>query len=193
MAWPAGEGLRGPGWASPHARGCRVAELGGWSTRVKLRSVTATVPVGGLGVDRRVDRRPWKSQSHVCFHSRSHEASLLVKYVLRTSVLLLIRWFRVRPPSAPPAVLECLPVVPWTGSWTDVGAAMCPAAILSLPRSGKSGMLGDRVIHHPGAALVTESRPDIYPATAGTAPGLAPSRCSTSNTSPASPPPSGGA
>jgi type IV secretion system protein VirD4 len=39
--------------------------------------------------------------------------------------------------------------------------------ILSLPRSGKSGMLGDRVIDHPGAALVTESRPDIYTATAG--------------------------
>ena len=28
-------------------------------------------------------------------------------------------------------------------------------------------MLGDRVIDHPGAALVTESRPDIYTATAG--------------------------
>ena len=28
-------------------------------------------------------------------------------------------------------------------------------------------MLGDRVIDHPGAALVTESRPDIYMATAG--------------------------
>ena len=39
--------------------------------------------------------------------------------------------------------------------------------ILSLPRSGKSGMLGDRVIDHPGAVLVTESRPDIYMATAG--------------------------
>jgi hypothetical protein len=39
--------------------------------------------------------------------------------------------------------------------------------ILSLPRSGKSGLLGDRVIDHPGAALVTESRPDIYAATAG--------------------------
>src|ERR1700758_3744849 len=39
--------------------------------------------------------------------------------------------------------------------------------ILSLPRSGKSGMLGDRVIDHRGAALVTESRPDIYMATAG--------------------------
>jgi hypothetical protein len=37
--------------------------------------------------------------------------------------------------------------------------------ILSLPRSGKSGLLGDRVIDHPGAALVTESRPDIYTAT----------------------------
>jgi len=39
--------------------------------------------------------------------------------------------------------------------------------ILSLPRSGKSGLLGDRVIDHPGAVLVTESRPDIYTATAG--------------------------
>jgi type IV secretion system protein VirD4 len=39
--------------------------------------------------------------------------------------------------------------------------------ILSLPRVGKSGMLADRVIDHPGAALVTESRPDIYTATAG--------------------------
>ena len=28
-------------------------------------------------------------------------------------------------------------------------------------------MLGDRVIDHPGAVLVTESRPDIYTATAG--------------------------
>jgi hypothetical protein len=39
--------------------------------------------------------------------------------------------------------------------------------ILSLPRVGKSGLLADRVIEHPGAALVTESRPDIYAATAG--------------------------
>ena len=42
--------------------------------------------------------------------------------------------------------------------------------ILPLPRSGKSGMLGDRVIDHPGAALVTESRPDIYTPPPGTAP-----------------------
>jgi type IV secretion system protein VirD4 len=41
------------------------------------------------------------------------------------------------------------------------------AIILSLPRSGKSGLLGDRVIEHPGAALITESRPDIYTATIG--------------------------
>ena len=39
--------------------------------------------------------------------------------------------------------------------------------IISLPRVGKSGMLADRVIDHPGAALVTESRPDIYASTAG--------------------------
>ena len=30
------------------------------------------------------------------------EASLLVKHALRTNVLLLIRWFRVRSPGAPP-------------------------------------------------------------------------------------------
>jgi len=39
--------------------------------------------------------------------------------------------------------------------------------ILSLPRVGKSGLLADRVIEHQGAALVTESRPDILAATAG--------------------------
>jgi type IV secretion system protein VirD4 len=39
--------------------------------------------------------------------------------------------------------------------------------ILSLPRTGKSGLLADRVTEHPGPCLVTESRPDILSATAG--------------------------
>jgi type IV secretion system protein VirD4 len=39
--------------------------------------------------------------------------------------------------------------------------------ILSLPRVGKSGLLADRVIEHPGPALVAESRSDMYALTAG--------------------------
>jgi type IV secretion system protein VirD4 len=39
--------------------------------------------------------------------------------------------------------------------------------ILSLPRVGKSGLLADRVIEHPGPALVAESRSDMYTLTAG--------------------------
>jgi hypothetical protein len=39
--------------------------------------------------------------------------------------------------------------------------------ILAPPRTGKSGLLADRVVDHPGAALVTESRPDILTATSG--------------------------
>jgi type IV secretion system protein VirD4 len=39
--------------------------------------------------------------------------------------------------------------------------------ILSLPRVGKSGLLADRVIEHPGPALVAESRSDMHALTAG--------------------------
>jgi len=39
--------------------------------------------------------------------------------------------------------------------------------ILSLPRVGKTGLLADRVIEHPGPALVAESRSDMYTLTAG--------------------------
>jgi type IV secretion system protein VirD4 len=38
--------------------------------------------------------------------------------------------------------------------------------VLAPPRLGKSGVLGDRIIEHPGPAVVT-SYPDIYAATAG--------------------------
>ena len=79
-----------------------------------LQSVTTIAPSRVLGVDRGVDRRPEKSQCHVCIRGIAHEASLLVRRMLRTSVLLLIRWFRVRPPGAPPAVL----IVFRVGSWT---------------------------------------------------------------------------
>ena len=48
-------------------------------------------PWWGLGVDRGVDRRLGKSQGHVCIHSTRGEASLLVKQVLRTNVLFIIR------------------------------------------------------------------------------------------------------
>jgi hypothetical protein len=70
-------------------------------SRLGLRSVTAIAARGGFGVDRGVDRRPWKSQRHVCIRGTRRVASLQVERVLRTSVLLLIRWFRVRPPGAP--------------------------------------------------------------------------------------------
>ena len=46
-----------------------------------------------------------KSQGHVCVRCMPRMASVQVKHVLRLSVLLLIRWFRVRPPGAPPALL----------------------------------------------------------------------------------------
>ena len=39
--------------------------------------------------------------------------------------------------------------------------------VLSLPRVGKTGLLADRVIEHPGPALVAESRSDMYSLTAG--------------------------
>lgn len=39
--------------------------------------------------------------------------------------------------------------------------------ILSLPRVGKTGLLADRVIEHPGPAIVAESRSDMYSLTAG--------------------------
>jgi hypothetical protein len=39
--------------------------------------------------------------------------------------------------------------------------------ILSLPRVGKTGLLADRVIEHPGPALIAESRSDMYSLTAG--------------------------
>src|SRR5215471_2650468 len=58
-----------------------------------------------LGVDRGLDRRPRRFQGHVCAHSTPRMTSLQVKQTLRTSVPLLIRWFSVRPPGAPPAVL----------------------------------------------------------------------------------------
>jgi hypothetical protein len=55
-----------------------------------------------LGVDRGVDRCPQRSQGHVCVHSMPREASLLVRRVLRTSVLLIICRSWVRAPPAPP-------------------------------------------------------------------------------------------
>jgi hypothetical protein len=58
----------------------------------------------GLGVDRGVDRRPGKPQSHVCVRCMPREASLQVKRLLRTSVLLIICRSRVRAPPAPPTV-----------------------------------------------------------------------------------------
>jgi type IV secretion system protein VirD4 len=39
--------------------------------------------------------------------------------------------------------------------------------IITLPRAGKTAILGDRVIDHPGPALVAESRSDMYYATRG--------------------------
>jgi len=39
--------------------------------------------------------------------------------------------------------------------------------ILSLPRVGKTGLLADRVIEHPGPAIIAESRSDMYSLTAG--------------------------
>jgi type IV secretion system protein VirD4 len=39
--------------------------------------------------------------------------------------------------------------------------------VLSLPRVGKTGLLADRLIEHPGPALVAESRSDMYSLTAG--------------------------
>ena len=39
--------------------------------------------------------------------------------------------------------------------------------ILSLPQVGKTGLLADRVIEHPGPAVVAESRSDMYSLTVG--------------------------
>jgi hypothetical protein len=59
------------------------------------------------------------SQCYLRIHGQQRKASLQFKRVLRLSVLLLIRWFRVRPPGAPPAVL----MVSRVGSWTDEDGA----------------------------------------------------------------------
>ena len=39
--------------------------------------------------------------------------------------------------------------------------------IIATPRTGKSGMLADRILTHPGAVLCTSTRTDLYDETAG--------------------------
>src|SRR5260370_41839333 len=48
--------------------------------------------------------------------------------------------------------------------------------ILAAPRAGKSGMIADRILDHPGPVLATSTRADLYESTAGAPapPGPAP-------------------
>jgi hypothetical protein len=80
---------------------------GGWGgSLVILGEITQRY---GDSSGRRSRRGPGRGPASVvipvpCVRSwHCREASLLVRRVLRTSVLLLIRWFRVRPPGAPRA------------------------------------------------------------------------------------------
>jgi hypothetical protein len=65
---------------------------------LRLRRVTAIAWDKSPGVDRGVDRRPGKSQGHVCPHGRPSKASLQARRVLRTSALLMICRSWVRAP-----------------------------------------------------------------------------------------------
>jgi hypothetical protein len=69
-----------------------------------LRRVTAIAWDRSLGVDRGVDRACGKTRGHECVRCVPREASLLVKRLLRTSVLLIIRRSWVRSPAAPPSL-----------------------------------------------------------------------------------------
>jgi hypothetical protein len=40
--------------------------------------------------------------------------------------------------------------------------------IMASPRTGKSGMIADRILDHPGPVLATSTRADLYESTAGT-------------------------
>jgi hypothetical protein len=74
-----------------------VAEVEAWSSRVKLRSVTAIAPGRGLGVDRRRG-----NPSAMCAFMALSRG--IVAGQARVADELLIRWFRVRPPGAPRAL-----------------------------------------------------------------------------------------
>ena len=39
--------------------------------------------------------------------------------------------------------------------------------VLAPQRTGKSGLLADRILSHPGAVLATSTRPDLFNITAG--------------------------
>jgi len=68
---------------------------------VCLRRVMTIAPGEGLGVDRGMDRSPWKSQCRACFPGIRAGASMLVKRPSHTSVLLLIYRSWIRAPPAP--------------------------------------------------------------------------------------------
>ena len=38
---------------------------------------------------------------------------------------------------------------------------------MAAPRTGKSGMVADRILDHPGPVLATSTRADLYESTAG--------------------------
>jgi len=60
-------------------------------------------------------------------------ASVQVALVEHRARLLLTHWFRVRPPGAPPGKTHFLHVLPWTGSWTDVGGPVYRRVMASTP------------------------------------------------------------
>jgi hypothetical protein len=138
-------------WATPRslARAALRAkvvreQIGGWLTQRHGDS-----PRRGFGVDRGVDRRSGKSQRHMCFHSNERVASLLVKRTLRTSVLLLIRWFRVRPPSAPPALLLVSGSIRGP-TQIELGKLLAPAQAGRQPDSGFRTVRGAAARRCPG-------------------------------------------
>ena len=51
--------------------------------------------------------------------------------------------------------------------------------IMAAQRTGKSGIIADRILDHPGAVLATSTRADLYESTAAPAPSAARSTCST--------------
>ena len=71
----------------------------------------------------------------------------------------------------------CGPAPPTTRSASAAasGSAGCYARledqvlIMAAPRTGKSGMVADRILDHPGPVLATSTRADLYESTAGAA------------------------
>jgi hypothetical protein len=77
-----------------------------------------------------VGRGPVRGPSHMCkwcnqrYRRHGSAVSVQLALLVHGAVFLIIRRSWVRAPPAPPAVLIVVVGEPWTGLYTDVGAAM---------------------------------------------------------------------